>query len=242
MRDTSHPAPDHGRPLVSVIIPVRDMGRYLAESLRSVLAQDYSPIEVIVVDDGSIDDSAEVAASFPQVKCLRQPKRGVPAARNLGVAQSRGAFVAFQDADDVWHPNKLAVQLGWLLSHPETGYVAAAYQNFLEPGIARPAWLSEDQLANPQMGGMSNLVVRRSVFDAIGVFHTDEEFGADLDWMMRVKDAKIPSKVLPDVLLSRRIHTANHTYRWGGGRTLLLKALKASIDRRRKSSGNLSGA
>jgi glycosyltransferase involved in cell wall biosynthesis len=233
MRDTLRSVHDDGEPLVSVIIPVRNMGRYLGESLRSVLAQDYRPIEVIVVDDGSTDDSAKVAVSFPEVICLRQAQRGVPAARNLGIAQSRGVFVAFHDADDVWHPKKLTIQLERMLKHPETGYVAAFYQNFLEPGVARPAWVSEDQLANAQKGGIFNLFVRRSVFEAIGVFDTDEEFGADLDWVMRVKDAGIASEILPDVLVFRRIHAANHSYRWKGGKGLLLKALKASIDRQR---------
>jgi glycosyltransferase involved in cell wall biosynthesis len=224
---------DAGRPLVSVIIPVRDMGRYLGEALRSVLAQDYRPIEVIVVDDGSTDDSAEVAASFPAVICLREPPRGVSIARNLGIARSQGAFVAFQDADDIWEPSKLTVQMEWMLNHPETGYVAAFYRNFLEPGVARPAWVREDQLGNPQKGGISNLVVRRSVFETIGVFDPDEDF-ADLDWTVRAKDAMVAAEILPDVLVSRRIHAANLSYQWKGGKGLLLKALKASIDRRRE--------
>jgi glycosyltransferase involved in cell wall biosynthesis len=238
MNDPLRHVQDGGQPLVSVIIPVRDMGQYLGESLRSVLAQDYRPIEVIVVDDGSTDDSAKVAGSFPEVTCLRQAHRGISAARNFGIVQAQGAFVAFQDADDLWHPNKLTVQLDWLLKHPEAGYVAAFYRNFLEPGVARPAWVREEQLANPQKGGMSNLVVRRSVFEAIGVFDTGEEFGSDADWIMRVKDAKIASKILPDVLVSRRIHAANHSHQWKGGKRLLLKALKASADRRR-SGGHL---
>jgi glycosyltransferase involved in cell wall biosynthesis len=225
---------DDSRPLVSVIIPVRDTAAYLGESIQSVLAQDYRPIEVIVVDDGSTDDSIAVAASFPEVICLRQDRQGAAAARNHGIARAQGAFVAFQDADDIWQPNKLTVQLEWLLSHPETGFVAACYRNFLAPGIARPAWLREDQLANPQRGGVSNLVVRRSVFEAIGVFPTDVQFGADLDWTMRAKDARIVSEILPDVLVSRRIHAANHTYGSSGERKLLLRALKASIDRQRK--------
>jgi glycosyltransferase involved in cell wall biosynthesis len=234
MRDPLRHVEKEDQPLVSVIIPVRDMGHYLGEALRSVLAQDYRPIEVIVVDDGSTDDSAEVAGSFPQVICLRQAHRGVPTARNLGIAQARGAFIAFQDADDIWDPSKLTVQVEWMLRHPEAGYVAAFYRNFLEPGVARPAWLREEQLTDAQKGGISNLVVRRSVFERIGVFETDQEFGADLDWVMRVKDAKIVAEILPDVLVSRRIHAANHSYRWNGGKGLLLKALKASIDRRRR--------
>lgn len=238
MGDPPRRAGEQGQPLVSVIIPVLDAGRYLGEALRSVLAQHYRPIEVIVVDDGSTDDSVKVAASFAGVICLRQAHQGPIGARNVGIAQSRGAFVAFQDADDVWHRNKLAIQMEWLLKHPETGYVAACYRNFLDPGVARPAWVTEQQLADEQKGGISNLVVRRSVFETIGVFDAGQEFGADLDWIMRAKDAKIAAEILPQVLVFRRIHASNHSYQWKGGKRLLLKALKASIDRQR-SGGNI---
>lgn len=220
-------------PLISVVIPVRDMGRYLGDSLRSVFAQDYSPIEVIVVDDGSIDDSAQVARSFPEVICLSQVHRGVSAARNTGILRSRGVLIAFQDADNIWVPNKLSLQVEWLQGHPESGYVAAHYRNFLEPGVPRPAWITEAQLAEEQKGGISNLVVRRSVFETIGLFESDQEFGADLDWVMRAKEAGIAAEFLPHVLMHRRIHASNLSHQWKGGKHLRLRALKASIDRQR---------
>jgi glycosyltransferase involved in cell wall biosynthesis len=223
------------RPLVSVIIPVHNTGRYLGDSLRSVLAQGYRPIEVIVVDDGSTDDSAKVATSFSEVVCHRQAHQGVPGARNAGIGLSRGDFIAFQDADDLWHPNKLSIQIEWLLEHPTTGYVAAHFRNFLEAGVPRPVWVGEEQLAKDQKGGVPNLVARRSVFDTIGLFDPRQESGSDLDWIIRAKDAKISGEILPHVLLFCRIHASNHSYRWKGGKHLRLRALKASIDRQRRA-------
>ena len=224
--------------LVSVVIPVYNMGRYLADASRSVFVQDYRPIEVIVVDDGSTDDTAAVAHSFSDIAYLYQVHQGVPAARNAGIALSQGEFVAFQDADDLWAPSKLSVQVQWLLEHPETGYVAAHFRNFLETGVARPPWVTEEQLAKDQKGGIPNLMVRRSVFQIIGVFDPSHDHGSDLDWVVRAKDAKIVAEMLPDVLLYRRIHASNHSHQWKGGKGLLLRALKASIERQRSGGGH----
>jgi glycosyltransferase involved in cell wall biosynthesis len=221
------------KPIVSVVVPVYNMGRYLGDALRSVFVQDYRPIQVIVVDDGSSDDTAAVAQSFSGLAYLYQAHNGVAAARNAGITLSQGEFVAFQDADDLWAPSKLSVQVQWLLEHPETGYVAAHFCNFLETGVARPPWVTEEQLAKDQKGGIPNLMVRRSVFQKIGLFDPSHEFGSDLDWVVRAKDAGIVGETLPDVLLYRRIHASNHSYQWKGGKGLLLRALKASIERQR---------
>lgn len=101
--------------LVSVIIPTYNAAGFIAETLTSALAQNHRAIEVIVVDDGSIDRTAEIVEALAsrdnRVRLLRQPNRGVAAARNLGIAHSRGAFIAPLDADDVWHPDKIAMQM-----------------------------------------------------------------------------------------------------------------------------------
>jgi len=100
------------RPLVSVVIPVYNAEPFLREALDSVLAQDYEPFEVIVVDDGSTDGSGTIARSYPEVRYLRQENQGPAVARNAGIAAAQGEFLAFFDADDVMLPNKLSVQVG----------------------------------------------------------------------------------------------------------------------------------
>ena len=109
-------------PRVSVIIPAYNSGPLVEEAIGSALAQTRPPAEVVVIDDGSTDDTAERLARFgPPVRVIRQANGGVSAARNRGLAAATGAFVAFLDADDVWHPDKLRRQLEAFAKRPELG-------------------------------------------------------------------------------------------------------------------------
>src|SRR2546427_6476527 len=106
--------------LISCIIPAFNGARYLREAVESILAQTYRPIEVIVVDDGSTDNTAEVVRNYrDQVRRVWQPNGGPSAARNQGVSAAQGAFVAFLDQDDVWHPEKLLRQMAQFATRPE---------------------------------------------------------------------------------------------------------------------------
>ena len=109
--------------LASVIIPVYNGELYLAEALDSVFAQDYRPIEVIVVDDGSTDGTATVANEYSQVHYLHQPNQGPPVARNTGLSYCTGDLITLLDADDLWVPGKLSMQVAYLEAHPEAGCV-----------------------------------------------------------------------------------------------------------------------
>lgn len=118
-----------GAPLVSVIMPAYNARPYIAEAMQSVLSQDYPNIELIVVDDGSVDGSAECAKMFgDRVKVIRQANAGVAAARNKGLDEAKGELIAFLDADDVWLPGKISAQVEYLRQHPET---AVVYGTFL---------------------------------------------------------------------------------------------------------------
>ena len=148
--------------LVSVVLPVKDGEQHLAGALESVCAQTYEAVEVVVVDDGSTDRSAEVARSFAGVRVISQPNAGAPVARNRGVSESRGEFVAFLDHDDEWAPSKLKMQVAQLVDKPDLGYVIARLEFVLEPGMQRPSWLRPELLGGPQPGRVpSNLLVRR---------------------------------------------------------------------------------
>jgi len=106
-------------PDVSVVIPTYNRARWLRETVDSVLNQTCRPLEILIVDDGSTDDTESVCARFPEpVRYVRQPNAGVAAARNLGVRHAQGDWIAFGDSDDVWEPTKLAVQLAALEAHP----------------------------------------------------------------------------------------------------------------------------
>src|SRR3982074_3555445 len=98
-------------PLVSVIVPVYNGERFLAETLQSIINQQYRPLELIVIDDGSTDQTARIATSVSEVRYFYQRNQGVANARNAGLAAARGELIAFLDADDLWQPNKLSLQV-----------------------------------------------------------------------------------------------------------------------------------
>jgi len=224
-------------PLVSVIIPVYNGARYLRAALESVFAQTYRPFEVIVVDDGSVDDSGDIAQSFPEVRYLRQENQGVAAARNNAIDAARGEFFAFLDQDDLWTPEKLRLQIGHLLSHPDLGYTLTQQQFFLDPGATLPAWFRKELLASVHTGWvLGTLVVRRAVFETVGSFATGYSAANDSDWFFRAKAAGIPMAVVPELLLLKRIHGANDSGRSKEILSELLKVVKTSLDRQRSQS------
>ena len=193
----------HG-PLASIVMPVFNAEQFVGDALQSVLAQDYDPIEVLAVDDGSTDSSAEIVQSFPRVQYFRQPTNsGASEARNVAVAAARGEFVAFVDADDVVPPTKLAIQAGHLLEHPELACVLGR-QHWLNPppGLARDVvWGDLDGIP------ILSAVFRTNVLRELGPF--DEEKGGDLDMLVRLREAGLSFTVLPDIVLHRRFHSDN---------------------------------
>jgi glycosyltransferase involved in cell wall biosynthesis len=223
-------------PLVSVIIPVYNGARFLRAALESVFAQTYRPIDVIVVDDGSVDDSGIIAQGFPEVRYFRQTNQGVAAARNHGIEAARGEFFAFLDQDDLWTTEKLEVQLRYLQSHPDLGYTLTHQQYFLEPGAALPAWFRKDLLSSVHTGWvLGTLVVRRAIFEQVGNFATGYSAANDSDWFFRAKAAGIPMAVVPELLLRKRIHEANDSGRAKEVLSELLKVVKTSLDRQRSA-------
>jgi glycosyltransferase involved in cell wall biosynthesis len=225
-------------PLVSAVIPVYNGERYLAEAIESVLAQDYRPVELIVVDDGSTDGSGDIARSYPLVRYIRQTNRGVSVARNAGIAAGRGEFIAFLDADDVWTPDKLTVQMEYLLTHPEVGFSFARQRFLFEQGIGAPPWFPQELLAQDHVGFMpSTLVVRKAVFERAGGFDTALRRGEDTEWLLRAGDCGIQMGIVQETLLLRRVHSGNVSLMKPPDYRLLLSLLKQSIDRR-KERGN----
>ena len=221
-------------PLVSVIIPVYNGGRYLRAALASVFGQTYRPIEVIVVNDGSTDDSGAIAQSFIDVRYLHQANQGVAAARNHGIEAARGEFFAFLDQDDLWTPEKLKLQMGHLLSQPDLGYTLTQQKFFLEPGEALPAWFRKELLDSVHTGWvLGTLVVRRTAFEQVGSFVTGYSAANDSDWFFRAKAAETPMVVVPGVLLLKRIHGANDSARAKDILAELRKVVKSSLDRQR---------
>lgn len=196
-------------PLVSVIIPIHNGERFLAEALDSVAAQDYDEVETIVVDDGSTDGGPLLAAAR-EVTLVRQNQRGVAAARNAGVDLARGEILAFLDQDDLWLPSKLRVQVEILTSYPDS--ICLVQQSyFLEPGVAPPAWFGRPELLASDHTGWapSCLAVRRTTFERVGRFDERLQHASDLDWFARATQIGVPIEVTTEMLVRRRIHGSN---------------------------------
>ena len=220
------------RPLVSVVVPVRNGERFLGEALDSVLTQDYEPLELIVVDDGSTDRSGDIARACG-AHVIRQEGGGLAAARNAGIAAAQGELIAFIDADDVWLPGKLERQVEYLLDHPDVGFVYTSWTILLEPGASVPPQFAKDW-RRPRAGYLpSALVVRSTVLDQVGPFDPTYAIGEDADWLARANEAGIRHDVLPDVLVRYRIHQANLIHDTPRMKDAVFRVLRESAVRKR---------
>ena len=205
-------------PLVSVVIPCFNQGHYLAEAIESVLAQTYPELELIVVDDGSGDNSHEVAARYPGVRRLRQPNSGVAVARNRGLAESSGDLAVFLDADDRLLPNALEVGVGELLANPEAAFAAGRPRDIGRDGAvvreARQPLVSRDHylklLEECFIWSGSSVVYRRAPFEAVGGFN-ESRTAAD-DYELYLKLARSYPVICHDAMVTEyRRHGSNTT-------------------------------
>lgn len=231
--------------LISCIVPVFNGEHYLGEALESILNQTYRPLEVIVVDDGSRDGTREVIARFgDRVRGLWQPNAGPPQARNLGLSAVQGEFVAFLDADDLWHPEKLKLQMARFEARPELDLCVTHLQNFWVPELEQEkARFQGHRLMDALPGYVTQtLLARRALFEKVGPFKTDLKVGDPLDWFLRAAEHGTVMELLPDVLVYRRLHESNLSMEPGTRRNTssmqnaILHVVKASLDRRRRQN------
>jgi glycosyltransferase involved in cell wall biosynthesis len=223
--------------LVSCIVPAFNSQAYLGEALDSIFAQTYRPIDVVVADDGSTDATATIVASYgPSVRFVAQPTAGPAATRNLGLRTARGELIAFLDADDRWHPEKLARQMARFDARPELDVSVTHIQNFWIPALEQEAQrLCDDARTHPMPGYVTmTMLARRSVFASIGTFdeslwHTDAG-----DWFVRAAQHGAVVELFPDVLVSHRMHHTNLSRRYGpASRAEFVRLVKRSLDARR---------
>jgi len=196
---------------VSIIIPTYDRAWCLPQAVASVLEQTYRDFELIIVDDGSGDDTAQIASSWgPPVRLLQQKHQGVSAARNRGILASRGRLLAFLDSDDWWQPEKLARQVAFFETCPEA-MICQTEEIWIRRGVRvnpkqrhrKPSgWIFEASLALCLVSP-SAVMMRRELFDAVGLF--DEELPAceDYDLWLRVS-ARYPIHLIDDPLVVKR--------------------------------------
>lgn len=225
--------------LVSCIIPVFNGARFLSEAIESVLAQTYVPVEILVADDGSTDETPAVAASFgSRVLYLRQANAGPAAARNLGLARASGSFVAFLDADDLWCREKLRKQVTRFAQRPELDLCFAHVENFRGEGPGASSSLIGRGGTGSVPGYVSGtLLARRRVFDAVGNFNTQLEHGNDTEWLLRARRHGVVEEILPEVLYRRRLHDENRSLHFAArSRDAFVDLVKSHLDQRRRRS------
>jgi glycosyltransferase involved in cell wall biosynthesis len=226
-------------PLISVIIPTYNRPRYLGEAIRSVLGQSYGHHEIIVVDDGSTEPPDEVVAAFgDRVVLLRQDHRGTGAARNTGIANSSGAFLAFLDDDDLWVERKLSLQMQAFEAAPETDVVYGHMEQFVTPGLDEDQRSRLHHLAGQVVPSATAplMLIRRDSFDRVGPFDESLQIGVEMDWYAMLCEAGLRSVMLDAVLYRRRLHGSNvNIARFDEQRERLL-VLKRTIDRRRQAA------
>jgi len=235
------------KPSVSVIIPTYNRGWTLRAAVDSVLAQTYRDFELIVVDDGSTDDTVEILPSYgPDIQVLRQANAGVSAARNTGVRSAKGAFIAFLDSDDRWFPDKLGVQVDFFASHPE----AVICQT-------EETWIRKGKRVNPKkvhqkpsghifkaslalcLVSPSAVMLRKALFDEIGGFDETLPACEDYDLWLRVS-ARYPVHLVQTPLIIKNGGHADQLSRMPGLDRYRIKAIEKilatgelSADRRR---------
>jgi glycosyltransferase involved in cell wall biosynthesis len=205
---------------ISVVIPAYNASRFIAETLESVLAQTLQPDEVLVIDDGSTDDTAAIAESFaPRVRVYRRSNQRQAAARNFGVQQATSEWIAFIDHDDLWEPNKLERQMAELARHPEADLCYTGHALLMQKGDtatigrvvhAPPAKDIRRSLYEKWTFLPSSVLIRRSTLTAVNGFDpTICQGNEDYELWLRLLHAGAKFAVCREPLIQYRRHERN---------------------------------
>jgi glycosyltransferase involved in cell wall biosynthesis len=207
---------------ISVVIPAYNAERFIAQTLESVLAQTLPPDEVLVIDDGSTDSTADVAERFgAPVRVIRRANARQSATRNFGVQEAKSEWIAFIDADDRWEPDKLARQAEELARHPEADLCYTARVQLFDDGVTTrlgrviPVPAGEDVrtgLFRNTTFLPSSVMVRRSAFLASGGFDTSMNYVEDWDLWMRMFHSGMKFAAVQEPLVQHRLHAGSMSH------------------------------
>ena len=207
------------KPQFSVIIPAYNGERFIGETIQSVLAQTYKAAEIIVVDDGSSDNTATVVKQYSgqiAISYVRQQNQGPSAARNHGVSLARGDWIAFLDADDLWYSNKLQTHRDYIRNNPDVALFWCDMDNIDEHGQARRDSKGTDPLAQiifdrPVCPLPSAVVMRKNIFDLTMGFNTVLRCYEDVEYFFRLANA-FPVMFMPERLFAYRKYEKQSDY------------------------------
>lgn len=213
---------------ISVVIPTKNRATYILEALESVFAQTFKDYEVIVVDDGSTDETVSVLKPLVEAKKIRyvfQPSAGVSAARNHGVRLAAAPYIAFLDSDDLFLPSKLEKQIALFRQNPEHGFVHCSFSKFDDGGrdlgvrdtSQFSGWIYPTMLQEwSVLMAMPCMLMRADALREAGGFDEQMSWAEDLDLWRRIA-RRYPVGVVPEPLVRVRVHAASTTFARGGG-------------------------
>jgi glycosyltransferase involved in cell wall biosynthesis len=221
--------------VIAVVIPAHDSAGFIGGAIASVRSQGSMPLEVVVVDDGSTDGTADVARSCGEdVRVLRQPNQGPAAARNAGVRATTAEYIAFLDADDFWPPGRLVALHARLASDPSLRMAIGRTQLLVE-GRDEEGSATLLESGSPWHAPVfGSTLIRREAFEVVGPLDSALEPAEDMDWFIRARERDLPTVVLAETTLLYRLHGASLTSGADPIRRNMLLALKRSLDRRRE--------
>ncbi|MFM7023002.1 MAG: glycosyltransferase family 2 protein [Flavobacteriales bacterium] len=217
---------------VSVIIPFYKSELYLNAAVESVLCQSFQDFEIIAVDDGSSDQSLENLKKLPdpRIKIIRQENAGAAVARNTGVKEAKGEYIAFLDSDDLWAPGKLQLQLDALLEH-KVNMVFGQVKEFND--ISTPGDKTQSEKTFVGYSAITMLILK-SDFLKVGWFNPQWKTAEFIDWYDRTKYLGFTEVVLPEILAFRRIHAGNTDRLMRTDVKQYVAVLKEALDRKRR--------
>lgn len=221
---------------ISVVIPVYNGARYLRETLDSVFGQTLQAHEVIIVDDGSSDQSPEILRAFgDRLQVYRQENQGVAAARNAGLTHVTGDAIAFLDQDDLWPADRNRIMAEALAAHPEAGVVVGLVE-MLDQITVRRAMPTYMGIAPREMLVGSQLI-RPSVFETVGKFSTGVGYADDTDFLLRRGEHRIATHYVDTVSLIYRLHDHNTSTDNEATRHHTISVFREALKRRRQRAG-----
>jgi len=222
-------------PVLSVIVPVYNAEKYLADALDSVIAQDYPALDIIAIDDGSIDRSAEIlnCGRYP-LRYVRQENRGPAAARNAGLRISSAELVAFIDADDIWPSDKLSSQVNYLKENPTVDIVLGKVEYTGSLSERERNIRFEDSGQVTKNVNLGSGVFKRSVFETVGPFDESLIHYEDHDWFLRARELSVKMVILDEITLVYRRHPESLSQAHPPAENAFAQVFKKSLDRRRR--------
>ena len=228
-------------PQVSVLLSVYNGEKYLAEAIETVLGQTYSSIELLVINDGSTDATEEVVKRYgDRVRYFSQANEGQPSALNIGIAKVKSPYIAFLDADDLYLPDKIALQVDFLEKNSDIDFVFGSVEQFFCNELSqakRENWICPSGISLGYLAAAG--LFKRDCFERAGLFNQEYRIGSFIDWFMRAEEVGLKHGLIPNLVLRRRIHGNNTGMNSPNAKKSYVQIVTAALKRRQLVRGAL---